>query len=115
MIKDINYFMSMGMDEKTAAYFANGRRKILSVEPCENRAIVMLFDNGEKRLLDLRDIIKIGTVFEPLLNQERFESVYLDDCHCVSWDIDPDVDSNEVWNNKLDLCPDTCYIDSVPV
>ena len=27
----------------------------------------------------------------------------------------PNVDSNEVWENKVDLCPDSCYMDSVPV
>ena len=29
--------------------------------------------------------------------------------------VDPDVDSEKVWSNKVDLCPDSCYIDSVPV
>lgn len=24
------------------------------------------------------------------------------------------MDSNVVWNNRIDLCPDTCYINSVP-
>ena len=23
------------------------------------------------------------------------------------------IDSNVVWNNKVDLCPDSCYVDSV--
>ena len=27
---------------------------------------------------------------------------------------DPNVDSEVVWNNKVDLCPDCCYVDSVP-
>ena len=30
-------------------------------------------------------------------------------------DIDPNVDSDVVWNNKVDLCPDSCYVDSVPI
>ena len=34
---------------------------------------------------------------------------------CIAWDIDPNIDSHQVWNNKVDLCPDTCYIDSVPL
>ena len=46
---------------------------------------------------------------------ENFRRVYLDESGSVSWDIDPNVDSNVVWNNKVDLCPDGCYIDSVPV
>ncbi len=41
-----------------------------------------------------------------------FRRVYIDDCGCVAWDKDPTVDSNVVWNNKIDLCPDSCYLDS---
>ena len=41
--------------------------------------------------------------------------VYLDEEQAVSWDIDPDVDSEIVWNNKVDICPDGCYVDSVPL
>lgn len=29
--------------------------------------------------------------------------------------LDPSVDSSVHWNNRVDLCPDICYIDSVPV
>ncbi len=45
----------------------------------------------------------------------HFKRVYLDEQNAVSWDIDPNVDSNIVWNNKVDLCPDTCYVDSIPL
>ncbi len=45
----------------------------------------------------------------------HFKRVYLDEQNAVSWDIDPNVDSNVVWNNKVDLCPDTCYVDSIPL
>lgn len=31
------------------------------------------------------------------------------------WDVDPAVDSSKVWSNKVDLCPDSCYIDSIPI
>ena len=46
---------------------------------------------------------------------ENFRRVYLDDTHSIAWDINPDIDSSVVWNNKVDLCPDTCYIDSIPI
>lgn len=39
---------------------------------------------------------------------QDFCRVYLDVRHCVSWDIDPNVDSKTVWNNKIDLDPDGC-------
>lgn len=46
------------------------------------------------------------------MDYNNFCRVYLDESHCVSWDIDPNVDINEVWSNKVDLCPDTCYVES---
>ncbi len=51
-------------------------------------------------------------VFACLKPMSIFRRVYIDDCGCVAWDKDPTVDSNVVWNNKIDLCPDSCYLDS---
>ncbi len=45
-----------------------------------------------------------------------FKGVYLDENGAVSWDKDQFVDSRKVdWNNKIDICPDTSYMDSVVV
>jgi hypothetical protein len=49
-----------------------------------------------------------GGVFKHLAAWQDFRHVYLDVRHCVSWDIDPNVDSETVWNNKIDLDPDGC-------
>ncbi len=56
---------------------------------------------------------RAGTVFAPFREWDNFRRVYLDEDHSVCWDIDPNVDSNEVWNNKVDLCPDSCYVEAV--
>lgn len=61
----------------------------------------------------MRPLLKKGTVFEPLIKPENFKRAYGDDTHCIAWDIDPNIDSGKVWNNKVDLCSDSCYIDSV--
>lgn len=63
----------------------------------------------------MRPLLKKGTVFEPFIKPENFRRVYVDDTHCIAWDIDPNIDSGKVWRNKVDLCPDGCYIDSVPI
>ena len=73
------------------------------------------FDNGEKRLFDVRSYLEKRTVFETFLDIDNFKRVYVDKQHCIAWDIDPTVDSDLVWNNKVDLCPDSCYIDSLPL
>ncbi len=65
-------------------------------------------------IYDMKPYLKKGTVFETFSDYDNFKRVYLDECGCVSWDIDPKIDSDTVWSNKVDLCPDACYIDSLP-
>lgn len=115
MEKNIAYYRSKGFDEKATAYFAAGRKEITHVTPNEDYTLTLTFDNGEQRLYDVAPFLTDGSVFAPFQDIENFRRVYLDENHCVSWDIDPTVDSNLVWNNKVDLCPDGCYIDSVPL
>ena len=113
-MKTIEEYLALGFDLKTAEYFSAGRKKILSVVPNRDFSLILGFNNGEKRRLDMVPILKKGTVFEPFMEYSNFSRVYLDDSACVSWDIDPEIDSNTVWSNKVDLCPDSCYMDSVP-
>lgn len=113
MTKDINYYISKGFDQKTAEYFATGRKTIIKVEPLEDFSLKLWFDNSEIRILDLKPTIQKGKIFEPFNDFQNFKRVYLDDTNNISWDIDPNIDSNIVWNNKVDICSDSCYIDSV--
>ena len=115
MGKTVEYYLSRGYDQKMAEYFAAGRRKIMRVVPNDNFTLTLTFDNGEERIYNAAPLLQVGTVFAPFRDLENFRRVYLDDCHCVSWDIDSTVDSEVVWSNKVDLCPDSCYVDSVPV
>ncbi len=114
MGKSVEFYLSKGYDQKMAEYFAAGRKQITKVVPKENFTLVLTFDNGETRLYDARPLFQAGTVFAPFREWKNFRRVYLDENHCVSWDIDPNIDSSKVWNNKVDLCPDSCYVDSVP-
>ena len=115
MSNSVEYYLSKGLDEKTAVYFASGRKQIVAVCPNDDFTLTIGFDNGEKRLYDVRPLLKKGTVFEPFANIENFKRVYIDEQHCISWDIDPMTDSSIVWSNKVDLCPDSCYVDSIPI
>ena len=115
MANTVDYYLAKGFDRKTAEYFAAGRKTIVGVVANDDYTLTISFDNGEKRLYDMRPLLQKGTVFEPLFKAETFRRVYVDDSHCIAWDIDPNIDSSKVWNNKIDLCPDSCYIDSVPI
>ena len=98
-----------------AEYFASGRRKILSVVPEDDSTLLLGFDNGELRRLDVKPLISPGSVFAFLADPAAFRRVYLDENAAVSWDIDPETDSLLVWSNKVDVDPDGCYVDSAPV
>ena len=115
MGKSVEYYLTKGFDLKMAEYFASGRKKIVGVVPNDDFTLTLEFDNGEKRLYNTKPFLKPGTVFEKFINIEDFKRVYIDEDNCVAWDIDPLIDSNVVWNNKVDLCPDSCYVDSVPL
>ncbi len=115
MGKSIEYYLSKGFDRKMAEYFSSGRKKIIEVVPNADFTLTLTFDNGEKRLYNTQPLLKNDTVFAPFREWQNFCRVYLDDDHCVSWDIDPAIDSSKVWSNKVDLSPDCCYVDSVPL
>lgn len=116
MVNTVEYYLSKGFDRKTAEYFVDGKKKITEVVANNDYTLTISFDNGEKRLYNMRPLLKKGTVFEPFIKLENFRRVYVDEgTHCIAWDIDPNINSDKVWNNKVDLCPDACYIDSIPV
>lgn len=115
MGKSIEHYLSMGFDRPMAEYYASGRKKIVRVVPNDDFTLTLTFDNGEVRLYDMKPALLPGTVFEPFMDLANFRRVYLDERNTVSWDIDPTVDSTKVWNNQVDICPDCCYVDSVPL
>ncbi len=115
MKQSAEWYLERGFDKKTAEYFANGRKKIIGVCANNDFTLNISFDNGETRLYDMAPVLRKGTVFEPFMCLDAFKRVYVDECNCVAWDIDPKVDSTVVWSNKVDLCPDSCYIDSIPI
>lgn len=115
MNKKYEFYIEKGFEPKYASYFANGAHKIVSVVPNEDFSLTLEFDNKEKRVYDMKPYLKKNTVFENIMDLENFKRVYLDDTKNVSWDIDPTVDSNVVWENKVDLCSDVCYVESVAV
>ena len=115
MPKNVEYYISKGFDRKMAEYFVAGRKRIVGVSPNRDFTLTISFDNGEQRLYDVTPFLKPATVFAPFIDWDNFSRVYVDEDHCIAWDIDPNVDSNIVWSNKVDLCPDGCYVDSIPI
>lgn len=114
MDKKIKYYLDRGMDYDMAEYFATGERTIIEVIPNNDYTLTLKFDNNEIRKYDCNHLIEEGTVFEFLSDYNNFKRVYLDESNTVSWDKDPDIDSNLNWSNKVDLSSDTLYVKSIP-
>ncbi|AID44318.1 Hypothetical protein SFBmNL_00400 [Candidatus Arthromitus sp. SFB-mouse-NL] len=115
MSKDVHYYMSKGMERKVAEYFASGIKKIISVNPNKDYTLTLSYDDGSIRLYDCKPFLLKDTVFEPFMEWDNFRRVYFSSNGSkVCWDVDPEVDSNEVWDNVVDLCADAVYIDSIP-
>ena len=115
MKHDTAYYIAKGFDQKVAEYFAMGRKKLTAVTPLEDYRLRLVYEDGEIREYDMKPFIQPHTVFAFLQDPSVFRRVYLDENHNPAWDIDPAVDSKVVWNNKVDLSADTCYVDSVRI
>lgn len=109
------YYISKGFDKATAEYFAGGRKRAINVFPRDDFTVIIKFDNGEERCLDVKPLFKSDAAFQHFLKLQDFQRVYIDSSHCVSWDIDPNCNSERSWNNKVDLDSDWCYMNSQPI
>ena len=73
--------------------------RVKQVTPNPDYTITLLFDNGEKRIFDMKRYLNRG-IFKELKDKEIFNSVK------------PFLGS-VCWKNGQDLCPDTLYMDSI--
>lgn len=111
-MNDIDYYLGKGYDLEFAKYFANGKRKLVNVRANEDFTLTLLFDNGEKKIYGMKQFIEKNTVFKQLSNFQLFKLVYIDENGNIAWDKDPNVNSLEHWENKIDISSDTCYVKS---
>lgn len=98
---------------KVAEYFKNGTKKITKVIPNDDYTLTVVFDNNEPRLYDLSD--SLYGVFEVLKDKNKFREVFIDESGNIAWDKDKNIDSSEVWSDRIDICKDSIYLDSIPV
>lgn len=75
--------------------------RVKAVTPHPDYTLTLVFANGEVRAFDVKPYLHIG-VFRELQDLSLFNSVK------------PFLGSIQ-WKNGQDLCPDTLYLDSVPV
>ena len=76
-----------------------------------NYTLLITFDNGEIKKYEM--INELYGVFVALKDVKKFESVFSDGVSNVTWDIDENIDSSIHWQNRIDLCKDMLYLESV--
>jgi len=74
---------------------------VKSVQPKDDYCLLLIFENGEKRIFDLKPYLNKG-VFARLKDSALFKTARV-----VSGSIE--------WHSEIDLSYDTLYLDSVPV
>lgn len=110
MVKDINYYLSLGYEYDFAVYFAKGKSKLLDVFANPDYTLTLKFNDCTK-IYDMKPLLTDkNNVFYFLNDFRNFKRVYLDDTKNPAWDKDPTLDSNIHWNNKVDISADTCYV-----
>ena len=75
--------------------------RVLQVKPGKNYLLELTFSNGETKSFDMKPYLNTG-IFKELKDLSLFNSVH------------PFLGSVQ-WKNGQDLCPDTLYLDSVPM
>lgn len=75
--------------------------RVTDVIPSDNYELLITFNNGEKRIFDAHQLLDMK-VFSPLKNIAFFKSVKVEF-------------GTVVWPQDIDYCPDTLYVQSIPV
>lgn len=101
------------MPQNVKEYFASGQKRIKKVTANDDYTLTVYFDNDEVKIYGMNDMLY--GVFEVLKDKDKFKEVFIDEFGNIAWDIDKDLDSNIYWNNRIDLCSDSVYLDSKPV
>ena len=68
----------------------------IHVKPLDNYHLLITFQGGEKKIFDVS-----LPIYQPLKNKTFFQTAKADGM-CV------------YWNDDIDLCPDTTYLESKP-
>jgi len=76
--------------------------RVETVTPHPDFTLTLTFENGEKKKFDMTPYLGSSVWFEELRDWNYFSQAR------------PDL-GTVVWANGQDLCPDTFYLDSVPI
>ena len=77
--------------------------KILSVQPLENKTLLVKFTNGIEKIYDCTQLFNLE-MFDLLKNEAFFKTVKVDGGgYGVSWNDDVDLSEYELWINSVEV------------
>ena len=79
-------------------------RDVIGVQWAGDCRLVLTFEGGERREIDIAELVPLDGVFEALQDPSYFRQVR----------VEPEV-GTIVWPNGADVCPDVLYEHSRPV
>lgn len=75
--------------------------RVKDVKPLKGYKLMLTFTNGEKRIYNMDGSLEKG-IFKELKDENLFKTV-----HAVNGTVQ--------WLHEQDICPDTLYLDSIPI
>ena len=77
--------------------------KILSVQPHENKKLLVKFVNGIEKVYDCAPLLDME-MFQTLKNEAFFKAVKVDaGGYGISWNDDADLSEYELWTNGVEV------------
>lgn len=75
--------------------------KIVNVKPLENYELLLEFDNGEKKVKDMKPYLEKG-IFSKLKDKNFFNKVKIS-FGTISWSAEIDMDAENLYNTSKEL------------
>lgn len=101
------------MPNNVREYFESGPKTIKRVTANEDYTLIIHFNDDKIKIYDMSDMLY--GVFEILKDKDKFKEVFIDEFGNIAWDIDKEIDSSVYWDNRIDLCKDSVYLESKPL
>jgi hypothetical protein len=77
--------------------------KILSVQPLDDKKLLVQFANGVDKIYDCKPLIEKFEPFQPLENEVFFKQVQVDaGGYGISWNDKVDLSESELWTNAVE-------------
>jgi len=78
--------------------------KILSVQPLENKKLLIRFANAVEKIYDCKPLMENFEPFKMLENEVFFKQVIVDGGgYGISWDDKVDLSEYELWTNAVEV------------